>query len=155
MQKLIFPALLSLLAATILQPAPASAAETGKQAFESECSACHLAYDPGFLPQRSWRAILGDLPNHFGEDASLDEATLKQIESYVLANAADANGRNPYWLRRIPADKVPLRITELPWFWNEHGNRLRAWARSKKAVGSISNCEACHRGAGRGRFEDD
>ena len=26
-----------------------------------ECGACHTAYIPGLLPQRSWKKIMGDL----------------------------------------------------------------------------------------------
>ena len=49
---------------------------------KTECSACHMAYPAGMLPARSWRALMGDLSNHFGEDASLPEETraaMKQI----------------------------------------------------------------------------
>lgn len=39
-------------------------------AVKKECGACHMAFQPQFLPQRSWRLMMGDLANHFGEDAS-------------------------------------------------------------------------------------
>ncbi len=58
----------------------------------TECSACHMAYPAALLPARSWTALMADLPNHFGEDASLDEASRGQIESYLVANAADSSG---------------------------------------------------------------
>ncbi|MFD2174814.1 diheme cytochrome c [Rhodobacter lacus] len=119
-------------------------------AFLAECSACHMAFPPGFLPARSWQAMMADLGNHFGEDASLDTAPRDQIEAYLVANAADAgNGR-----RRDPAPGLtPLRISGLPWFVHEHGREVSA-ARKAKA-GSMSNCTACHRGAAQGYFEDD
>jgi diheme cytochrome c len=120
----------------------------------TECSACHMAYQSGFLPTRSWKAIMGDLPNHFGEDASLDEASRAEIEAYLVATAADRNGRNPRWLQQIPQNVTPLRISELPWFRNEHGSRRVAQAKANPNIGSISNCAACHRGAERGNFGD-
>lgn len=151
--------LLSLLLAMALLPLQAGAGTTvppnPAETFLSECSDCHMAYQAGFLPKRSWSAILATLPDHFGEDASLDAASRKDIEAYLRANAADRDGRNPRWLRAIPADAVPLRISELPWFRREHGARRVARAKSDPEIGSISNCQACHRGAERGFYDDD
>jgi diheme cytochrome c len=121
----------------------------------TECSACHMAYQSGFLPIRSWKAIMADLPNHFGEDASLDEVARADIEAYLVATAADRKGRNPRWLQKIPPDVAPLRISELPWFRNEHGSRRLARAKNDPNIGSISNCVACHKGAEHGNFDDD
>ncbi len=120
----------------------------------SECSACHMAFQSGFLPIRSWKAIMGNLPNHFGEDASLDEASRAEIETYLVANAADSNGRNPRWLQQVPKNEAPLRISDLPWFRNQHGTWRVAQAKANPNIGSISNCTACHRGAANGNFGD-
>ena len=112
---------------------------------KTECSDCHIAYAPGFLPTRSWVAIMGNLSDHFGEDASLDPATTDAIQAYLVANSTDDWGK--------AAEGTPLRITELPWFKQEHGREVskKALARAK----SMSNCNACHQGADRGYFEDD
>ncbi len=114
---------------------------------KAECSACHIAYPAGLMTTQSWKAIMADLPNHFGEDASLDEATRKHIEDYLVANSPRG--------REVPADQVVLRISEQPWFRGEHGSRLAARAASNPKIGSISNCSACHRGAENGYFDDD
>jgi hypothetical protein len=135
-------------------PALASAAPKGEAAFRAECAACHIAFPANFLPKRSWSAIMADLPNHFGEDASLDAATKTEIEDYLQQNAADARG-TPRWLKSLPATEAPLRISEFPWFQHEHGSRLIARAEADPAIGSISNCVACHKGAERGHFDDD
>ncbi len=114
---------------------------------KAECSACHMAYPPGFLPKRSWQAIMSDLSNHFGEDASLDDASTKEITDYLVATApAEIRGLNPTY--------TVLRISQMPWFTREHGSRTIAYAKSKPDIGSISNCAACHRGAERGFFGD-
>ena len=155
MRRRIISTIVTLAAACTLTMQSAQAGKSPGTMFAEECSACHMAYDPGFLPKRSWRAIMSNLSNHFGEDASLDDQTRNAIKRYLLSNAADANGRNPYWLRRIPASQTPLRITELPWFRNQHGPRARAWAKSHPKIGSISNCQGCHRAAARGVFDDD
>jgi len=92
-----------------------------------ECSDCHQAYGPEGLPQGSWKRIMGDLANHFGEDATLDEATRKHIEDYLVSNSAPGDG--------------PLRISETRWFVSAH----RGEARLGGKVKSWSNCKGCHR----------
>ena len=47
-------------------------------AYQQECAACHLAYPPGMLPAPSWKRIMGGLEHHYGTDASLDEASVRQ-----------------------------------------------------------------------------
>lgn len=114
----------------------------------AECSACHMAYPPAFLPKRSWQKIMSDLANHFGEDASLDASTARHIEKYLVANS-------PRDIRGVKSGETPMRITELRWFAHEHGRRTRKRAETNPNIGSLSNCTACHRGAERGYFEDD
>lgn len=142
---------------TLMLSALAAMAEEGESmapvtdpATLAECSACHMAYPAGFLPARSWKAIMADLGSHFGENAQLDDATRAEIEAWLVANAADAGGRRP---RGIAADTTPLRISGLPWFKREHGGEVSP-ARLARA-GSMANCAACHRGAEQGLFEDD
>jgi cytochrome c553 len=120
-------------------------------ATQTECGSCHMAYQPGFLPARSWKAIMGDLGNHFGENAQLDAATRTGIETFLVGNAADAATRpRP----RDPAPgATPLRISALPWFVAEHGRKVSAAMKAK--AGSMANCTACHPGAAQGVFEDD
>ncbi|PTE19413.1 cytochrome C [Cereibacter changlensis JA139] len=120
-------------------------------ATKAECSACHIAYPAGFLPVRSWRAIMTTLEDHFGEDASLDETTRADIEAYLVANAPDASGGRP--LRGVDPSATPLRITELAWFTREHSREVSQSMKDKAK--SMSNCAACHSGAERGVFEDD
>ena len=147
---LILAALLAGLTATASQ-----AQDSAEALFKAECSACHMAYPAGFLPIRSWQAIMADLPNHFGEDASLTEDDRATIEAYLVANAADRNGRMPRWLKSLPDDAVPMRISELSWFTHEHGNRVANRIKTDPTIGSVANCVACHKGAERGYFDDD
>ncbi len=114
----------------------AQAASTGAKAFQSECSACHMAFPPNLLPKQSWDQILATLDNHFGEDASLDASVVSDIRQYLDANA----GR----FRSVP-NPPPLRITELRWFRGEHGRMFKR-AKADPKIGTMSNCLACHRG---------
>jgi len=119
---------------------------------QEECSACHMAFPPAFLPARSWSKIMNTLEDHFGEDASLDETSRQEIEDYLATHAADAGNRSSRFLRSI-AGTTPMRITDLGWWQREHNHEVsqRMWDKA----GSKSNCTACHRGAERGYFDDD
>ena len=120
-----------------------------------ECSACHMAFQAGFLPERSWRAIMANLTDHFGEDASLSAEATQEITDYLAANAMDKTKSGERFLRDISPDAIPLRISEFKWFTHEHGSRRINSANSNPDIGTISNCTACHRGAERGYFDDD
>lgn len=134
----------------LLAAAPAKADERvtpiANALVKKECGACHMAYQPSFLPAASWQKIMATLPNHFGEDATLPAAAAKEITAYLTTNA-----RGP----RRNADATPLRITKLDWFVREHGGReARAMAASRK-VKTMAACQACHTGADNGDFDDD
>jgi hypothetical protein len=107
----------------------------------TECTACHMAYTPSFLPKRSWHAIMSDLGNHFGEDASLDAETTKHISDYLEANAADTGGNTPGIMRGLASSDTPMRISELPIIVAIHREVGSRW---RKKVGSMSRCTACH-----------
>jgi len=112
-----------------------------------ECGACHLAFQPAFLPKASWKKMMNDLENHFGEDASLDNDSAKAIEAYLVANSR--TGKN------VNANNPPLRITELRWFKHEHSEREAKNMMKKLKVKSFVECAACHRGADKGLYDDD
>ena len=120
-----------------------------------ECGSCHLAYPAALLPKNSWTRMMGELNNHFGEDASVDAATAERISLYLLANAADGDGQRygAKLLRGVSMDNAPLRITELPKWVSEH-RKISAAEWNSKKVGSKANCAACHADAERGYFEE-
>jgi cytochrome c551/c552 len=117
------------------------------------CAACHMAYPPQMLPARSWQKIMGNLADHFGEDASLAESVRADILAYLTTHAADASGtgQGPHFLRGLSADAVPLRITEMP-FWTRAHDELAASDFSAPGVKSPANCVACHHTATKGEF---
>jgi hypothetical protein len=142
---------LSATASSAQQPVP----RTPEQAWRAECASCHMAYPPGYLPERSWRRLLSGLDKHFGEDASLDAAALKAVTQYLLENSAERSSerRASRFLRSIPAGAAPLRITETGYFIRKHDEVAPDdWKRPK--VGGPSNCVACHSGAEKGDFSE-
>jgi hypothetical protein len=118
-----------------------------------ECSACHMVYQPQMLPARSWQAIMTGLDDHFGENASLDQAVADDITAYLTANAADAPGSKSRWLRGLKDTDTPLRISDTPRFRRAHGEVSEA-VYKRKDIGSKSNCAACHQGAEAGHYNE-
>ena len=118
-------------------------------AYQTECSACHVAFPPGLLPAASWQRLMAHLPRHFGTDASLDAATAKPIDAWLQAHAADSTGSRRAAIAPPPED----RITRSAWFVREHREVApAAWTRA--SVKSPSNCAACHTRADQGDFSE-
>lgn len=124
--------------------------------YKEECSSCHMAYPANLLPSRSWDKILNQLGQHFGEDASLDAATLRQLRRYLQDNSADAvnSHRSRRLLRSLPANRTPLRISELPYIRHKHDEIPARYISGNPQVKHLSNCNACHQGAGQGIFNE-
>jgi hypothetical protein len=117
-------------------------------AYVKECASCHTAYPPSMLPPASWQRLMANLSQHFGTDASLDAATLEQIEGWLGAHAGTYKK-----VRRDPTPPPEDRITRAPWFEREHHEVGPAtWARP--AIKSASNCSACHTLADQGDFSE-
>lgn len=135
-----------------LRTAPVTDPVTAK-----ECSACHMLYPPGLLPARSWQAMMGDLRNHFGDNAELDEAVRRDITFYLVHQAADIASPRSKLLRDLPRDAAPARISEMPWFRRKHDkkDRIAPATLARRGAKSPADCKACHRGAEQGVFEDD
>jgi hypothetical protein len=118
-----------------------------------ECGACHMAFQPGFLPARSWTRMMGSLADHFGEDASLPDDKIEIIRAYLTANGGDVvnRGRAAKYMQWVAPGGTPQRITENPDFLRKHRFPESVWTDPK--VVTRSNCAACHSGAERGYYE--
>jgi hypothetical protein len=139
------------LAVSVVRPSLADTipvAASAPPAFQSECSACHLAYPPALLPAASWQRLMANLPRHFGTDASLDAATAAQLSAWLQANAASYKK-----VRRDPAPPPEDRITRSSWFVREH-HELGADLWRRASIRSASNCVACHANGAQGRFSE-
>lgn len=119
-----------------------------------ECGACHMAFQPAFLPARSWEKMMSGLKDHFGENAELNPATAQAITDYLTANAYDKGKSRG---KELSASEAPLRITETPWFKQKHGKKDRTAPATLKRRGakSAADCKACHKEADKGLYEDD
>lgn len=125
--------------------------------YQQECGACHLAYQPGLLPARSWQRVMAGLDDHFGDNAELDAADAAALSAWLQAHAADrADGhRSRAIAASIPPDEAPLRISSSRYFLRQHDEIPARLVGGNPEVGSFSACQSCHVGAERGRFDDD
>jgi hypothetical protein len=114
-------------------------------AYKQECGACHVVYPPGMLPAASWQRIMNSLQRHYGADASLDATTVRQIATWLNANAGTG--------KRSRAEPQQDRITRSSWFVQEH-RKVPDSIWKLAAVKSTSNCTACHRKADQGDFNE-
>jgi hypothetical protein len=128
------------------------APQTPAQHYQKECGDCHMAYPARLLPAPSWRALMSGLERHFGVDASLDARTAQVVGQYLEQNAGSE--------RRLVRPGAPvagsaplLRISDADWFRREH-REVPATTWKSNAIGSVSNCAACHTDAAQGRFSE-
>jgi mono/diheme cytochrome c family protein len=137
-----------------LLPAPAD------KTTAEQCGACHTPYAAQMLPARSWQKLMSDLPNHFGENASLGDQDRATITAYLASHAADAPGGGrdaERYLRGLSSSAAPIRITETP-FWRRRHDEIPPKRFSDPKVKTAANCGACHtgrRGFLWGLFDDD
>jgi len=128
-------------------------------AYDEECGACHFAYQPGLLPRRSWKRLMAPeaLEDHFGDDAYLEAPVRDEIEAFLLDHAADDSWykRSIKVRRSIPKGEAPLRITEVPYIRRKHADLDDARVKDNDKVRTLANCEACHRKAAEGTYDDD
>jgi hypothetical protein len=98
-----------------------------------------MAYPPQMLHAHSWRAMMGDLPRHFGSDASLDEKRRVAITDFLVSQRQRAQDRHHPRCRRQAAccasPKPPLQ--------KKH-REVAAATFQRASIKSPANCTACH-----------
>ena len=113
--------------------------------YQQECAACHVAYPPGMLPGASWKRVMGSLSKHYGTDASLDAASIREISGWLLAHAGT--------YKRVSEEPPQDRITRSQWFVRKHREvDPQIWKQA--AVKSAANCAACHTAADKGSYRE-
>ena len=126
--------------------------------YKKECGSCHFPYQPGWLPESSWRKLLsGDaLADHFGEDAELPSATQQHILDYAAKNSADKSPykRSKKIMASLNKGEVPIRITDVTYIRRKHHEIPVKLIKGDK-VKSLSFCDACHTKAKDAVFDED
>ena len=102
--------------------------------------------ESSMLPASSWSRMMKGLDQHYGTDASLDPAMVRQISVWLEAHAGT--------YKRVREAPPQDRITQSAWFERKHRDIEPAvWKRA--SIGSRANCMACHTRADQGDFDDD
>jgi hypothetical protein len=148
------PVLAALFFATTMET-PKPSTLTIPQVYKKECGSCHMAFPPNALPTGSWQAMMADLSDHFGDDASIGEPERIAIEDFLVRNSAEHSLEEASikFLRSIGNDTPPLRITEIG-YWIKKHDAIRQEIYRRETIRSRSNCVACHKWAEYGSFED-
>lgn len=122
--------------------------------YEKECGGCHFPYQPGWLPERSWRRLMGSLGNHFGESAELNASAREAITAYLAARAADhsSSARSREIMAAIPAGDTPVSVTKVLYVGGIHGGFLDPAFKGKPEAKTLAQCSQCHQKAHRGWF---
>jgi len=125
------------------------------QVYTETCGECHFAYQPELLPSASWLKILNQLDDHFGEEIEADLDTIETISAYLKSNAAEnSSAKRSKKIMRSLGNRVPIRIVDIPYIRKKH-HELDPAVFKRKAIGSLSNCAACHTTAMKGIYDDD
>ena len=125
--------------------------------YKEECGSCHFAYQPGLLPARSWEKMMGELDNHFDENAELDKDTQNELTLYLIGNSADHADykRSNRIMNSLGKNDAPLRITVTPYFIRKHDEIPKNILQNNPKISSFSQCAACHVNAEKGSYEED
>jgi len=120
--------------------------------YEKECGSCHFPYQPGWLPERSWRKVMGGLASHFGENATIKNHDA--VLAYLVAGAADrvTNLRSRELMQAIKPNETPISITQVLYVGGIHGGFLDPAFEGKPQVKTLAHCSTCHNRAERGWF---
>jgi Dihaem cytochrome c len=124
-------------------------------AYKETCGGCHFAYQPELLPTASWAKLLSGFDDHFGQTLDIDSETLATLTDYLKGNGADkSSSRQAARIMKSLGVGVPIRITDVPYIRDQH-HEISSDVFSRKSIGSLSNCSACHRTAENGVYDDD
>jgi cytochrome b len=119
--------------------------------YASECGACHMPFAPTLLPAASWKLLMANLDQHFGEDASLDAGVAANISDWLASHSAESADSKPANRFRMVNPAAPFEITATP-FWQRAHRSIPAETFSQSPINSKANCQACHADARSGAF---
>ncbi len=126
------------------------------QDFADECGSCHITYPPYLLPQRSWRLMMSDLENHFGDDASIDKKTNLSILAFLDKYSAENSTHEAALkiLKSLKENNSTIAITKTP-YWQKRHKHIDKNIFLTKDVKSKANCSACHKDIEYGLIESE
>jgi len=129
-------------------------AEEQSDVYERACASCHMAYAPSMLPERSWKKLMSDLENHFGDDAEVSEEVQQQVTAYLARNAAEHDDKRyaKSMLGLLRDNDTPLRVSGTTYFKLMHDLVKPHMVGLNSKVKTFARCEVCHHQALQGKF---
>lgn len=118
--------------------------------YKKECGSCHITYAPYLLPANAWEKMMGDLENHFGDDASLEEEDRAQILSF-LSKYSLKHFDTKFQIKSKKEDREKIAISEYVFYQKAH-SKIPPKVFSSKEIKSKANCQNCHKDAENGIF---
>ncbi|TLP39192.1 cytochrome C [Arcobacter arenosus] len=114
-----------------------------------------LCIPPHLLPKKSWVKLMGDLENHFGDDASLDENDTKVILDFLVKNSAENSTMQGSlnFLKSIE-DKDIIAMSQTQ-FWKKTHRDIPKDLFNHNDIKSKANCKACHTDIEKGLIENE
>lgn len=116
-----------------------------------ECGACHMAFPASLLPAESWRYLVANLDDHFGEDASLSDSLSSEIADWLADHAAETADTYPAHAFSEPDPAAVGQITASPGWKAIHAG-IDAPEFKRRPIYTAANCAACHKDAESGLF---
>lgn len=124
--------------------------------FVKECGSCHITYPPYLLPKESWKTMMANLEDHFGDDASIDDVTNQSILRFLEDNSAQyaTNKTSLKILESLKEDNNTIAITKTPYWIRKH-REIDKEIFTSSLVKSKANCKACHQDIEHGLIEKE
>lgn len=132
-------------------------APVDNQLYKKECASCHMGYQAGLLPSKSWIYMMNNLENHFGTDASLDKMDKESILNYLTKNASEnalQYKRSAKITASLDRTTTYKSISEIPYIIEKH-RKIDKKLINQKDVGGLAKCAVCHTTADKGVYSDD
>ncbi|MFA7083107.1 MAG: cytochrome b/b6 domain-containing protein [Arcobacteraceae bacterium] len=123
--------------------------------FVKECASCHILYPPEILPQHSWVALMNNLSDHFGDDASLEEDEHQNILNFLLQNSAETSSKKFSFKFSNSIGNNDIIAVTLTDYWKKKHKKIPKEVFLHKEVKSKANCKACHDNIEKGLIEND
>ena len=118
--------------------------------FAAACGGCHIAYPPMLLAAADWRRVMASLDQHFGIELSLEAASRRRIEEWLLRHAGAPRSFSAGAPQQ--ADEPP-RLSSTAWFVRKHHETSAQLWRDER-IGGAANCPACHSRAAAGSYRE-
>ena len=98
---------------------------------------------------------MNDLENHFGDDASIDDKTNKEILAFLVKNSAETSTMEASWNFLNSINNKDIIAISKTNFWKERHKEIPKNLFKNNQIKSEANCKACHSDIEKGLIEKE